>query len=99
LGACASQRTSAPEPTALEQRLQKLEGRIESLERRDTIEPQAPYRSREEIAARIRALETERDTLLIQYTSAHPAVRDVDRRLRILREQIQMPDSGPSPPR
>lgn len=49
-----------------------------------------PHRPREEIEADIRALEARRADLLTRYAPAHPDVRAVDRRLSILRAQLDM---------
>jgi chromosome segregation ATPase len=75
---------------SIQNRVESLERRVESLERRDTVIPAPPLRTREEIEANIQTLEKERDELMIKYTEAHPVVRDLDRRLRILREQLEM---------
>ena len=89
LAACAS---SAPPPAAetpsLDQRLSDMERRIEMLEARPPIEP--PYRDRAEIEAHIQALEAERAALLRRYLSEHPLIRDIDRRLIILNNQLNM---------
>jgi chromosome segregation ATPase len=95
LGACASAPTPPPEILALEQRLQRLEGRVEALERRDTIDPAVPYRSRAEIEANIKSLEAERARLLVNYESAHPDVRDVDRRIKLLEKQLERMNQQP----
>lgn len=50
----------------------------------------APHRPREEIEADIRALEERRADLLTRYAPAHPDVRAVERRLAILRAQLEM---------
>ena len=60
--------------------MQRLEGRPPV---------QEPYRNREEIQEHIKSLETERAKLLVKYTDQHPAVRDIDRKLLILNEQLQ----------
>jgi septal ring factor EnvC (AmiA/AmiB activator) len=88
LGACMQPGTRGD--VSLEQRLDNMERRIESLERRESITPAPPLRSREEIEQQISALERQRESLLTQYTEAHPAIRDIDRRVRILREQLDM---------
>lgn len=62
---------------------------------RDPSAPPRPYRSREEIDADIQSLESERADLLTKYSVAHPDVRAIDRRLRILREQREMLDRAP----
>lgn len=85
---CASH---APLPRAdassLEQRLFDLERRVGKLESRSEVEH--PYRSKAEIQAHIKALEEERQTLLSRYTAQHPAIRDIDRRLAILDNQLK----------
>lgn len=89
LGACAPH---APQPKteapSLEQRLSDLEGRVGKLETRSEVEP--PYRSKAEIQAHIKALEEERGKLLSRYTIQHPAIRDIDRQLAILGNQLKM---------
>ena len=60
----------------------------------DAAMPPRPHRSREEIDADIQSLEAERADLLSKYAPAHPDVRAVDRRLRILREQREMLDQA-----
>lgn len=62
----------------------------------DAAMPPRPHRSREEIDADIQSLEAERADLLSKYAPAHPDVRAVDRRLRILREQREMLDQAPA---
>jgi septal ring factor EnvC (AmiA/AmiB activator) len=88
LGACTQSGWRGD--ASMEQRLDSMERRIESLERRESIMPAPPLRSREEIEQQISALERQRESLLAQYTEAHPAIRDIDRRVRILREQLDM---------
>lgn len=72
----------------LEQRLSDIERRVGNLESRTQIG--APYRSKAEIQAHIKALEEERGQLLGRYTVQHPAIRDIDRRLAILDNQLKM---------
>lgn len=77
--------------------------RADQAEPRPPLPPQpraeapTPHRSREEIDADIRSLEAERADLLTRYAAAHPDVRAVDRRLRILHEQREMLDRGTAP--
>jgi len=76
LGACAllagcaqaPQPVPAPETRALEQRLQALEWRIESLERFVTALPAVPLRERAQIVQHIATLEAQRQALLARYT-------------------------------
>ncbi|MBI3772572.1 MAG: hypothetical protein HY272_07715 [Gammaproteobacteria bacterium] len=93
LSACA-QPLSKSESISIDQRLQKLEERVESLERLYAIVPSHPLRSRAEIEERIQSLEAERATLLEQYQSAHPYVRDIDLRLRLLKSQLKILDQA-----
>lgn len=72
----------------LAQRLDDLERRMQRLEGRPPLE--APYRNRADIQAHIKQLEADRARLLVKYTDQHPAVRDIDRKLLILREQLGM---------
>jgi len=90
LTGCAATPPASPavENTPLmHQRLDDLERRVQRLEGRPAVE--APYRDREEIQAHIKRLEAERAKLLVKYTDQHPAVRDIDRKLLILNEQLQ----------
>lgn len=50
----------------------------------------APHRPRAEIEEDIRSLEARRADLLTRYAPAHPDVRAVERRLSILRRQLEM---------
>jgi hypothetical protein len=88
LAACAQQPPTPTVEKSVDQRLDDLERRVQRLEGR----PQTwlPYRDRREIEAHIKSLEGERDRLLLKTTEEHPEVRDLDRRLKILREQLQM---------
>ena len=90
LAGCAAHEVVPPPagPAATEQRLEDLERRVLRLESRPPVE--APYRNREEVQAGIDLLETERRKLRLKYTEQHPALRDIDRRLLILREQLRM---------
>ena len=91
LAGCASHEAVPPvvgSQTATEQRLTDLERRLQRLESRPPVA--APYGNREEIQAHIGQLEAERGQLLLKYTEQHPALRDIDRRLMILREQLRM---------
>lgn len=94
--ACAQAPAPAPaaETIALEQRLQTLEQRFDSLERYITNLPSPPLRSRDEIERNIQSLEARRTALLERYTSAHPLVREVDLSLRLLRLQLEMLDQA-----
>lgn len=85
---CATRQTPPVPETAgtVDQRLDDLERRLQRLEGRPPVA--APYRDRGEIQAHIKALESERDKLLVKYTDQHPAVRDIDRQLLILNEQL-----------
>jgi chromosome segregation ATPase len=87
---CASQEMvpTVANQSATEQRLADLERRVQQLEKRPPVE--APYRNRDEIQAHISQLEAERGKLLLKYTELNPAVRDIDRKLLILREQLRM---------
>jgi hypothetical protein len=91
LAGCAAHQAAAPvasQTATTEQRLMDLERRLQRLESRPPVE--APYGNREEVLARIQQLEAERGNLLLKYTEQHPAVRDIDRKLLILREQLRM---------
>lgn len=90
LAGCGSAPMRQPDAAdaSLEQRLFELERRVDRLENRPDI--QAPYRNREEIQSQVKALESERAALLTKYTERHPAVRDIDRRLLILGNQLKL---------
>lgn len=90
LAGCASHEMvpAVASQTATEQRLADLERRVQRLESRPPV--QAPYGNREDIQTHIDQLETERGKLLLKYTEQYPAVRDIDRQLLILREQLRM---------
>jgi hypothetical protein len=90
LAACASHEATIPDAkreAANEQRVLDLERRVQRLEGRPPVE--APLRGPEEIQAHIKGLEAERAKLLVKYTDQHPAVRDIDRKLLILNEQLR----------
>jgi predicted nucleic acid-binding Zn-ribbon protein len=95
-GACAQHATVPPEPEidALKRRLQALERRVESLEHQVLSLPAAQPRSRAELESEVRTLQAERSELLERYTDLHPDVRDIDRRLRLLKLQLEMKDQG-----
>jgi len=90
LAGCASHDVVPPvaSQTATEQRLTDLERRVQRLESRPLVE--APYGNREDIQSHISLLEAERGKLLLKYMEQHPAVRDIDRQLLILRAQLRM---------
>jgi hypothetical protein len=96
LGACAQQpaSTTAPQMEADRQRLQLLEQRVEILERYIYNLPSPPVRSRKEIENNIRSLESKRSALLERYTDSHPAVREIDLSLRLLKLQLEMMDQA-----
>jgi hypothetical protein len=86
---CAVPQSVPPtvEQATVNQRLDELERRVQRLEGRPVVE--MPYRGREEVQAHIKSLEAERARLLVKYTDQHPAVKDIDRRLLILNEQLR----------
>lgn len=91
LPGCSSSPSAPPEDghaKATQQRLDDLERRVQRLEGRPAS-VDVPYRGREELQTHIKQLETERARLLVKYTDQHPAVRDIDRKLLILNEQLQ----------
>ena len=96
LGACAQQPTATPTPelVSIQQRLQLLEQRVEILERYIWNLPSPPLRSREEIERNIQSLEARRSALLERYTDSHPAVREIDLSLRLLKLQLEMMDQA-----
>jgi hypothetical protein len=87
LAACATNEPLKTDTPSLEQRLFDLERRVERLEARNDVAP--PYRNKAEIQAQITSLEAERSRLLVSYTAQHPAVRDIDRKLVILNNQLK----------
>jgi hypothetical protein len=88
LVACATHAPPKTDTPSVEQRLSDLERRVEKLEARPVVEP--PYRNKVEIQENIKALEEERDKLLIRYLPQHPDIKDIDRRLEILNSQLKM---------
>jgi hypothetical protein len=88
LAACAPA-ASVPDSDSgrIEQRLTEIERRVEQLESRPPV--QAPLRTREEIQKHRDSLLAERGKLLTSYTEQHPAIRDIDRQLRILDLQLK----------
>ncbi|HNQ05180.1 MAG TPA: hypothetical protein PKH69_11285 [Thiobacillaceae bacterium] len=97
LAGCA---TTHPPATAdqmdasgVQRRLDELERRVQSLEERPPLEKS--YLSREEIQGQMRQLEVERARLRLKYTDQHPAIRDIDRGLRILARQLDMQSTHP----
>jgi hypothetical protein len=91
LAGCAAHEAAPPVvdgQATLEQRLSDLERRVQRLESRPPVE--APYGTPEDIRTHVGQLEAERTKLLLKYTAQHPAVRDIDRQLLILREQLRM---------
>jgi len=88
LAACGSHAPPNPDAPSLEQRVDELERRMESLEARPLVKP--PFRSKAEIQANIEALEVERAQLLARYFTPHPEIKDIDRKLEILNTQLKM---------
>lgn len=86
--ACEAYAPPKTDTPSLEQRMSELERRMERLEARPAVEP--PYRNKAEVQAQIRALEDERDKLLTRYRAPHPAIKDIDRMLEILNNQLKM---------
>lgn len=80
-------------------RLQLLEQRVEVLERYIYNLPSPPQRRRDEIEDNIRSLESKRSALLERYTDLHPAVREIDLSLRLLKLQLEMMDQAGKPAR
>lgn len=98
LAACAQPPPPPPDLGSINQRLTRLEAQVDSLERLLTNLPSPPLRSRAEIVANVRALERQRAELLQKYTPAHPDVREIDLRLRLLRLQLEFLDRAPPAP-
>ena len=94
MGACSTHQVAQPATSNVttEHRLSDLERRVERLESRPLIDK--PFGNQEEIQTRIDQLEAERIKLLIRYTEHHPAIRDINRNLMILREQLKMLQPG-----
>lgn len=84
----AGEQAAARRLSAIEQRLAEIERRLLRLESLPPVE--APYGNRDDVQNQIGQLETERGKLLLNYTEQHPAVRTLDRKLLILREQLRM---------
>jgi hypothetical protein len=97
LAACVQEPPQPPAPgLSVEQRVQNLERRLDALERFVTNTPAPPLRSRAEIEANIHTLEHQRLQLLDRYQPAHPDIREIDLRLKLLRLQLQMLDEAPT---
>jgi len=88
LVACGSQAPPKADSPSVEQRLSDLERRLDMLEARPVVQP--PYRSRAEIQTNIEALEAERVRLLARYYPQHPEIKDIDRMLGILNDQLKL---------
>ncbi len=88
LTGCGTPASSPPDTPSLEKRMDALELRMQTLEARPVANP--PYRSRQEIEAHIETLEAERRKLLTRYFAEHPEIRDIDRKLGLLRSQLKM---------
>ena len=88
VAACGSQAPPRADTPSVEQRLSELERRVEMLEARPVVQP--PYRSRAEIQTNIEALEAERVKLLSRYYPQHPEIKDIDRMLQILNDQLKL---------
>lgn len=95
--ACAQVPTASADSIFPDRHVQTRADQTAASAPRDEAAPPTPHRSREEIDADIQSLEAERADLLTKYAVAHPDVRAVDRRLRILREQREMLDRAPPP--
>lgn len=63
----------------------------------DPAAPQLANPNREEIKAEIRSLELERTELLAKFSSLHPDVRALERRLQARRKQLELLDLAPQP--
>ncbi|MCX7673924.1 MAG: hypothetical protein N2Z63_10095 [Thiobacillaceae bacterium] len=66
---------------------QRLEERLQAMAQKYPVD-EDPQRDPVQIRAQIAALEERRQALLLRYTPAHPAVVQLDRQLRILRERL-----------
>lgn len=91
LGACTQRPASPPqsEIDALRERLEVLEQQVEILQRQIGNQPSPRPGNGEAIDKEIRSLESRRAALLERYTNLHPDVRDIDQRLRLLRQQLE----------
>jgi hypothetical protein len=87
LAGCATYGPQQGNTPALEQRVLELEDRVRRLEAESLGAPLAPGNAEKQ--AEINALEAERARLLTRYYEQHPAIRVIDRRLAILRGQLQ----------
>ena len=86
LADCSAAPLPQPDAGSLGPRVVEREDRVSKLEARQQAAP--PYRSKDEIQTHIRSLEEERGKLLGQYTAEHPAIRDINRKLDMLRHQL-----------
>ena len=73
----------------------KLEERLKSLADKHVVE-ERPSRDPAVIRAQISRLEARRLTMLGRYTPTHPAVLQIERQLRILREQLAAAEAAPA---
>ena len=63
---------------------------VQSLDAQTPLVIPRPYQSKAELRAHIDALLNERAEFLRAYTPQHPDIRDIDRQIRILEQQILM---------
>ncbi len=74
----------------LDKRIYQLEQRVRTLETRYEAPAVIPRRSLEELQKHLDALYRERKRLSLTRTDQHPDMRELDRKIHTLREQIEM---------
>jgi hypothetical protein len=94
LQACASSHQEGLAARPAEPPRENLETRLQTLADKYAIEERSP-RDPAVIRAQISRLEARRLTLLGQYTPTHPGVLQIERQLRLLREQLAEAESAP----
>jgi len=80
----------------LEKRIYELERRIAVLESRYEHPTPIPQRSKKELQGQLDGLRKEREKLSLSYTDQHPRVMELDRKIRVLEQQIKLLQQRPA---
>ena len=94
--ACASSEVNQ-RIAALERRIDKLGQRVGSLEQAQSTAPrpvQAPCVDPEQLRAQIKTLWARRDALSLNYTDAHPGIRNIDKQIERLEQRLRDTESA-----
>lgn len=94
--ACASSEVDQ-RIAALERRIDKLGQRVGSLEQAQSTAPrpvQAPCVDPEQLRAQIKTLWARRDALSLNYTDAHPGIRNIDKQIERLEQRLRDTESA-----